>query len=127
MGGSDRENYACNKTRIAQLEARRDRIRTLNDAFRKLRASGYVTLTLGVKALGSAALQQILRMVAEHDSFDARNDPYGEHDFGAIEWNGEKLFWKIDCYDKRLEYGSPDPADPAVTTRVLTIMLASEY
>ncbi|MEQ1708542.1 MAG: DUF3768 domain-containing protein [Terricaulis sp.] len=34
---------------------------------------------------------------------------------------------EIDCYNKSLRYGSDDPADPAVTTRVLTIMLASEY
>ena len=39
----------------------------------------------------------------------------------------ETLFWKIDAYDRALEWGSPDPADPRVSRRVLTIMLASEY
>jgi hypothetical protein len=36
-------------------------------------------------------------------------------------------FWKIDSYDRNTEFGSPDPADPDVTTRVLTIMRADEY
>ena len=31
------------------------------------------------------------------------------------------------CYDRATEFGSPDPTDPAVTTRVLTIMRADEY
>jgi hypothetical protein len=57
----------------------------------------------------------------------AHNDPYGEHDFGALDYAGAKLFWKVDCYDKSLSAGSPDPTDPNVTTRILTIMLASEY
>jgi hypothetical protein len=66
-----------------------------------------------------------------------------EHDFGAIyrlhtgEWTqhrpkdhkmiGETVFWKIDCYDKQLEFGSEAPWDSAQTARVLTIMLANEY
>jgi hypothetical protein len=55
------------------------------------------------------------------------NDPYGERDFGAFELAGEKLIWKIDYYDRMLRDASPDPADPAVTRRVLTLMLASDY
>ncbi len=40
---------------------------------------------------------------------------------------GNKLFWKINYYDRDLEFGSENPADPAITARVLTIMLAEEY
>jgi len=57
----------------------------------------------------------------------AHNDPWGEHDFGAVEIDGEKAFWKIDCYDRTLTAGSENPANEALTHRVLTIMLASEY
>ena len=58
-----------------------------------------------------------------------RNDPYGEHDFGAISTPGdESVFWKIDYYaDDRVEYGADDPGDPSRSFRVLTIMLATEY
>ena len=36
------------------------------------------------------------------------------------------LCWKLDCHDRDLRCGSPDPADPSVTTRVLTVMRADE-
>lgn len=84
-------------------------------------------LTCGVEALGNEALREILAAVQQHDRFDGDNDPYNEHDFGSCTWACHTVFWKIDYYDRTLEFGSPDPADPHVTCRVLTIMLASEY
>ena len=62
-----------------------------------------------------------------YDDFDADNDPYGEHDFGMIIAPGHEVLFKIDYYDRNLVHQSPDAADPAVTTRVLTIMRADEY
>lgn len=61
------------------------------------------------------------------DTFTEDTDPHGEHDFGAFEHNGKKLFWKIDYYAPDMLHGSEDPADPSKTTRVLTVMLAREY
>ena len=61
------------------------------------------------------------------NDFTPDNDPYGEGDFGSFDLAGEKFFWKIDYYERDLRGGSEDPADPNVTTRVLTIMLAWEY
>ena len=63
----------------------------------------------------------------EEPTFDEGNDPHHEHDFGKIEVVGNEIFWKIDYYDKTMDNGSEDPADPSKTSRVLTIMLASEY
>lgn len=70
---------------------------------------------------------EILAAVRAFDSFDTDNDPHGEHDFGVIEIGGVRAFWKIDAYDRELRFGSPEPEDPAVTTRVLTIMLPEEW
>jgi len=102
-------------------------IRHLNDQLRQMRVSGVLVMTAGVIALGHARQLTILHAVAAFDTFDKDNNPYSEHDFGAVEVEGERLFWKIDYFDRDLSAHSPDPADPSVTTRVLTIMLAEEY
>jgi hypothetical protein len=101
------------------------KIRALNDDARRTLIGCRVMLTSGVQALGK--LHDVLAAVRSFDEFHAGNDPYGEHDFGSIELFGEKLFWKFDYYDLDLSFASPDPSDPSVTARVLTIMLADEY
>ncbi len=109
-------------------ETRKARIRELNDALRQGRCqNGTVLLTKGVNALGYETVLEVAEAVKSFDAFTEHNDPHGERDFGSVEVQGEKIFWKIDPYDLSKQYGSPDPSDPAVTHRVLTIMLASEY
>ncbi len=109
------------------MDKRTERIRTLNDAFRKSFVGGQVLLTASVDALASDVKAMAIRKVATFDAFDRDNDPHREHDFGAFDFAGHKFFWKIDYYDCQLESGSDDPADPDKTTRVLTIMLAEDY
>jgi hypothetical protein len=105
----------------------RERIRQLNDSFRQTFVGGTVLLTQGVDALSVDGKAEVLRQVRSFDRFDHDNDPRGEHDFGNFENGGERFFFKIDYYDLEMEGGSEDPADPAKTSRVLTVMKAEEY
>ena len=99
----------------------------INDRFRASFEGGKVLVTQGIQSLGPAATLVILQAVARFKEFTRANDPHDEHDFGGFEYGDLTVFWKIDYYDEHLEFASPDPADPDVTHRVLTVMLASEY
>ncbi len=104
------------------------KIAELNDLCRKsFGVTCRLVQTFGINALPEEDQSQIREKVEKFNDFNEDNDPYGEHDFGAIDHNGQKIFWKIDYYDLDLKYGSEDPADPGQTARVLTIMLANEY
>jgi hypothetical protein len=113
------------------VAAQQSRIQLLNDEFREAGPvysdEGHWVMTKDVSALGPIIVLEAVKKVQRFDRFTEDNDPYGTHDFGAFEYAGERLFWKIDCYNRALDAGSPDDADPTVTCRVLTIMLASEY
>lgn len=89
--------------------------------------NGRVLITAGIAAMDIADQAAILLKVNTFDAFNADNDPHGEHDFGAFDYHGQRIFWKIDYYDPNLTTGSEDPADPGRTARVLTIILAEEY
>ena len=104
-----------------------ERIRLLNDNLRRNLASGTAVITPGVAALGQEAVQRIVKTIEVYDDFCHANDPHEEHDFGAFDVDGKRIFFKIDYYDLSLTVHSPDPSDPAVTRRVITIMLAEEY
>ncbi|HEV7252007.1 MAG TPA: DUF3768 domain-containing protein [Mesorhizobium sp.] len=111
----------------AIADCARDGVRALNDQLRKRGIGGIVVTTPGVRALGAGVLTLITDAVARFDAFSADNDPYGEHDFGVVQVKGHTVFFKIDAYDCDLRWHSPDPADPTVTRRVMTLMLAEEY
>jgi hypothetical protein len=104
-----------------------ERVRALNDQLRTSFIGGAVMITKGVEAIPFAKRKRILERVRSFDAFDADNDPHGEHDCAILEPEGERILFKIDYYDRSVRVHSPDPADPAVTARILTIMLASEY
>jgi hypothetical protein len=80
-------------------------------------------MTPGVAALGQQAVERIVQTISVFDDFCHANDPHEEHDFGSFEAEGRMIFFKIDYYDKSMTYHSPDPSDPSVTERVITIML----
>jgi hypothetical protein len=120
MSGSEQVNFA-------QQLPRAEAIAQLNDRLRQRGNGGQIVITRGVANLPHFDSDALLKALAAYDAFDEDNDPHGERDFGDISVFGTDLLWKIDYYDQELMYASPDPADPSVTVRVLTVMLEMEY
>ena len=110
-----------------QLSETDQRIRDLNDAFRRAFSGGKILITPGVQGLATDIASRVLQAIQSFDGFCEDNDPYGTHEFGGVEVEGQKVWFKIDAYDQNLEYGSSDPSDPSITTRVMTILLPEEY
>lgn len=121
--------------------SRSERIARFNDRARQAMGLACVAVaTEGFQALAEADQSRVRELVETYDAFTLDNDPYGERDFGAVyqdcdgHWTtarparpAQTVFWKIDAYDRNLRFGSEDATNPAITQRVLTIMLASEY
>ncbi len=98
-----------------------------NDNFRKHLSQGTLVLTQGIRSNTKEDLEAIITKVRTFDTFDENNDPYGERDFGAFDYKGKKIFWKIDYYDQEFLYLSPDVSNPRLTNKVMTVMYAEEY
>ena len=120
------------------------RIARLNDLARKaMGIACTAVVTVGFRSLPEADQSQVRELIETYDAFDDGNDPHGERDFGTIyqladgcwtterprvcEDERERAFWKFDYYDRDVQFSSEDAANPAVTRRVLTIMLSDEY
>jgi hypothetical protein len=115
------------KEKLRPAAEKTARIRELNDNFRRSFQGGRVMLTSGVNALEAETKAKVLEAVRTFDAFTSDNDPYGERDFVSVEIDGHTVFAKIEYYDKDIRFGCDDPSDPEHTTRVMTIMFASEY
>jgi hypothetical protein len=113
----------------ALIAEQNDRFRTTWGA--DFTVPGQIVLTRGVADLSPAAKAIIMQRVQRFCAFNEDNDPYGDHTFGAFEFeiagNSYRIFWKIDLYDLAYSMGSNDPANVQVTRRVLTVLHASEY
>jgi hypothetical protein len=95
------------------------------------------------RSLSASDRSRVRELIETFDAFGEDNDPHGGRDFGCIyqlhdgrwttarprlrENERERVFWKLDYYDRQMEFASDDAANPAITRRVLTIMLADEY
>jgi len=88
-----------------------------------------ILATSRIYALDPEVVQGILHAVLSFKEEDFREsfDPWGDRDMVVVEFNGQKIFGKIDTYDPSMEFMSPDPGDDLVTIRVLTVMLLEEY
>ena len=103
------------------------RIQHLNDALRTQFVGGQVLLTTGFQTLPGELQAALLLAIRDFNDFTPDNDPYGEHDFVAVEVDGVQVFCKIDYYDPTLQQHTVDAANPVLTHRVMTVMLAAEY
>lgn len=99
--------------------------------------------TVGFRSLPDSDQSTVRELIETFDAFDEDTDPHGERDFGTIyqladgRWTTERprlrdnererCLWKLDYYDRQMEFASADAANPAITRRVLTIMLSDEY
>jgi Protein of unknown function (DUF3768) len=120
------------------------RIARLNDQARQAMGVACTAVaTVGFRSLPEADQSCVRELIETFDAFDDDNDPHGERDFGTIyqiadgrwttdrprlrEDERERCLWKLDYYDRQMEFASDDAANPAITRRVLTIMLSDEY
>ena len=109
-------------------DTKAQKIAHLNDRFRTSQIGhGRLMITSGINANGPEYVLRVLGLITAFDGFTPDNDPYGEHDFGSVDVDGQKIFWKFDYYSPDLKSGSPDPTDESLTCRVLTIMYSHEY
>lgn len=83
----------------------------------------------GTRQLKLMMGQRALRRLINETPIDSGNDPHGERDFGVVEHQGQKIFWKVDVYanDGTFAWGSEVPWDAQQSFRVVTVMLASDW
>ena len=129
---------------IATAREQSVRIARLNDLARSAMGVACTAVaTVGFRSLPEADQSCVRELIETFDAFEEDNDPHGERDFGTIYQLGdgrwtterprvrdderERVFWKLDYYDRAMRFASIDAADPAITRRVLTIMLSDEY
>jgi hypothetical protein len=112
---------------LSDTDKQKADIRALNDKLRHGEIAGTIVFAGSIAQAEYEEHIAAAGAVEAYEAFDSENDPHCEHDFGSFTIGEKSYFWKIDYYDLAMENLSPDPADPKVTNRVLTIFYAEDY
>lgn len=101
------------------------RIAEKNDFLRKFLPTipppNRLFITTGLVDMGRDTVDAVLEKVRGFQEFTPDNDPYGEHDAGVVEHEGEDYYWKFDYVDEDMETYKEDGI------RFLTIMRLKDY
>lgn len=101
-------------------------IRRLNDELRTTLSGGRIMLTRGVRQLPESDQSAVIEALVAYTGFAPDDQERDQHDFGLIQLGQIRAIWKINYLDQDHRYASPDPSDPALTRRVLKVMLVDE-
>jgi len=102
------------------------KIRALNDQFRKTGQGGIVTISMGLHQLGRPEVDAIMKHLAGEKG-DKSVEPNSEHDMGEFDVGSRTISWEINYYNNDLDDESEDPANPDETKRFMTLLLSTEY
>lgn len=104
------------------------KIRTLNNQLRRNDIGGDVFIANSITRWGPSFVTAVREAVRNQLIFAPGDDPDGTQEFGSLKVDSTLVYWKIDYFEKGNEpFLSPDPADPNVTWRVLTIMSSTGW
>lgn len=112
-------------TRVEQIARLNDRARLGLDKSARIVVTRNCLATLGPLEGPVAILNQARILAAMRRCTFSVDSP--ERDLGVFELDGHTIWVKVDYFDKALEFGSDDPADAAVTTRVVTVLLPADW
>lgn len=84
----------------ARIRALNDALRTAQDPIAAMMMNGSLVITRAVADKGAAFVSACVTAVRRFDAFTDDNDPHREHDMAFLDVAGERVFWKIDLYEK---------------------------
>ncbi len=114
-----------NTASVLSRSTQQAKVAQLNDRFRRRQEGhGDIVVTPGIRDQGSAFVAKALASVQAYDDFPAEHPC---HDFGIVSVDAIRIGFKIDAYDRDVIFGSPNPADPMVTHRVMTVFTPLEW
>ncbi|WP_298090851.1 DUF3768 domain-containing protein [uncultured Sphingomonas sp.] len=111
---------------LSRTAALNDRVRQGLDP----RARIVITAACAAALTDGDSLQETVRIYGDLlmaiDRCNFAPDERVERRRGEVTFRGRQIRFAIDYYDLSIEWGSENPADPEVTTRVMTIMLPED-